>query len=508
MSASGYISELGYTHGFYPELAPANLRLAMLSAGVDVALPPDPSYLELGFGQGLTLNIVAATNRGRYWGTDFNPAHAANARVLGEISGADVRILDDAFDELAARPDLPEFDVIALHGIWSWISDANRAVIVDIARRRLRPGGLFYISYNVTPGWSPAMPLRHLMVEYARAEARGELMQKIDQSLAFAQQVVDKGAAYFANNPAVVGRLEQLHRQDRHYLAHEFFNRDWHPMPFSLTCEALEPAKLAFAAPAGLLEHIGHLNLSPDARALIDGLSDPRLRETTRDYFTNAQFRRDIFVKGPRPLSRFDRDAAIKDAAFLLIRHPEDCPTKVTGALGEADMRAEIFGPVIAALGGASGGLTVAALSADPACAALTLPQIWEALLILSALGCVAALPPGGADATARERAGRLNRELCRRAAASAEVGFLAAPVTGAAIGVTRISQMFLHARAAGADPVAYAWASLMALGERMIRDGALLQEEAENLAWLREMHATFEARELPILRRVGVVED
>jgi SAM-dependent methyltransferase len=505
MSASGYISELGYTHGFYSELAPANLRLAMLSAGIDVTMPADPSYLELGFGQGLTLNIVAATNKGRYWGTDFNPAHAANARALGEISGADVRILDDAFDELAARADLPEFDIIALHGIWSWISDANRAVIVDIARRKLRPGGLFYVSYNVTPGWSPAMPLRHLMVEYSRAEARGEIMQKVDQSLAFAQRLVDSGASYFANNPAVVGRLERLHQQDRHYLAHEFFNEDWHPMPFSVASKTLEPAKLSFAASAGLIDHIAHLNLSPDAQDLIDSLSDARLRETTRDYFTNSQFRRDIFVKGPRPLSRIDREAAIRDAAFLLIQHPDDVPAKVLGSLGEADMRPEIFGPVIAALDVADAGLSVGAICAASGCADLSLDQIWEAVLVLSAIGSVAALPTHAPDAEAAGRAGRLNRELCRRAAASGEIGFLASPVTGGALSVGRISQMFLHAHALGEEPVDYVWSTLSGLGERMIRDGEILQDDSENLAFLRDMHERFETRELPILRRVGI---
>jgi len=37
-----------------------------------------------------------------------------------------------ALAEFVARDDLPEFDVIALHGIWSWISAENRAVM-DVA---------------------------------------------------------------------------------------------------------------------------------------------------------------------------------------------------------------------------------------------------------------------------------------------------------------------------------------------------------------------------------------
>jgi len=43
---------------------------------------------------------------------------------------------------------LPDFDYIGLHGIWSWISDENRQVIVDFIRKKLKVGGVLYISYN------------------------------------------------------------------------------------------------------------------------------------------------------------------------------------------------------------------------------------------------------------------------------------------------------------------------------------------------------------------------
>ena len=508
MTAAGYVSEIDYTHGFYGELAPAQLRLAMLSRGIRHSVPDDPTYLELGFGQGLTLNILAATNRGRFLGTDFNPAHAANAREWSLMSGADLRVFNDAFDDLAAREDLPECDVIALHGIWSWVSDANRQVIVDIARRRLRPGGLLYISYNVTPGWSAAMPLRHLMVEYARAEARGELTQKIDRSLEFVQKLVDGGAAYFANNPAVAERLAQLHRQDRHYLAHEFFNEDWHPMPFSATSGHLAGAELSFAASAGLIDHLHALNFTPEAQALIDGLSDDRMRETTRDYFLNRQFRRDIFVKGARMLTKAERDAAIRDTAFLLSRHAAHCSDAAPGALSQAHILPDIYGPLIALLDAASGPLRVSEMHADARLARFSLAQIWEALLILVNGGCVAPAVPGGIDPAVRATAHRLNRAICRRAAISGDVGYLAAPAIGSAIGLNRISQMFLEAHLSGLDPIAHGWACLQAQDESLLLDGALLEGEDANLAQLRHYHARFEEEELPLLIRLGAAPD
>lgn len=159
----GYVDEVGYTCGYYKELSPLTADLALTYQMKAAWLGRPLRYLELGFGQGLSLNMHAATQEGSFWGTDFNPAHAAHARELAAVTGSDVHVFDDSFAELAARPDLPEFDMIAMHGVWSWISDANRAVIVDLIRRKLAPGGIFFISYNVLPGWAATVPLRHLL---------------------------------------------------------------------------------------------------------------------------------------------------------------------------------------------------------------------------------------------------------------------------------------------------------------------------------------------------------
>jgi predicted O-methyltransferase YrrM len=142
----GYITEPEYTRGYYRELCPGILRLACLSAGVAPPVGKPLRYLELGFGQGLSLNIHAAAAPGEFWGTDFNPTQVAHARALAAASGSGVTLLDDSFVEFASRDDLPDFDVIGLHGIWSWISDENRKIIINLIRRKLRIGGIVYIA--------------------------------------------------------------------------------------------------------------------------------------------------------------------------------------------------------------------------------------------------------------------------------------------------------------------------------------------------------------------------
>ena len=60
----GYTSEVNYTYGYYNELSPTRIRLALLTCGIDHSISDNPTYLELGFGQGLSLAINAATSSG------------------------------------------------------------------------------------------------------------------------------------------------------------------------------------------------------------------------------------------------------------------------------------------------------------------------------------------------------------------------------------------------------------------------------------------------------------
>jgi SAM-dependent methyltransferase len=159
--SAGYVADIAYTYGYYAELNPLRARLAFVSAGL--APPEVATACELGYGQGMSVNLHAAASPVRWFGTDFNPSQAGFAQELARAADAGAALYDQSFAEFAARADLPEFDYIGLHGIWSWISDENRAVIVDFIRRKLKVGGVLYISYNTQPGWAAFAPLRELL---------------------------------------------------------------------------------------------------------------------------------------------------------------------------------------------------------------------------------------------------------------------------------------------------------------------------------------------------------
>lgn len=507
---SGYVSEVDYTHGYYRELSPLHLNLALLLRE-HAPLREPLRYLELGFGQGLSLNVHAAAVPGEYWGTDFNPTHAANALDLAAASGANVRIFDDAFADLAKRDDLPDFDIIALHGIWSWISDENRRVIVDIARRKLKVGGAVYISYNATPGWSAAMPVRHLLLlhaELASGEAQG-IVPRIDASLAFGQQLVDANALYFRANAQATERLKSMQNQNRRYLAHEYFNADWHPMPFSDVARHLEDAKLSFAASAHLLDSIEGVNLSPEQQKILAGIGHPVLRETVRDYCVNQQFRRDIWVKGARALTGPRHGQLLGAQRLVLLTHPDEIPLKINGARGEGQLQADIYRPVLEFL--ASEGFQPKRVS-DMAQAMRNARggNVTEVVNVLVGAGYAAAAQAPEATEAARPRTRRLNDHIIGLAVnGGGELGVLASPVAGMGLAVGASHQLFLNSIAAGRTTAAAwaddAWKTLHGQGRRLLKDGKRLDDPNDNIAELAVQAKEFESKRLPLLRALGI---
>ncbi|MFO1161464.1 MAG: class I SAM-dependent methyltransferase [Reyranellaceae bacterium] len=507
---AGYITDVDYPYGYFPVLQPDLLKLACLSAGIAVPAGDLQNYLEVGFGQGLSVNIHAAANPGVFWGTDFNPNHAAEAIQLAAASGSGARLSDESFAELAAREDLPQFDIIVAHGIWTWVSAANRQIIIDLVRRHLRVGGLFYVSYNCRPGWAAAEPLKHLMSLHAElvASDTGSTANKVEGALQFVQEIVAANALYFKANPTVTERSKKIGDLDRSYVAHEYLAHDWDIMAFSDVAGMLEQAGLTFATTANLLDHFDDISLSAEAQALLAGIQHPILKQSVRDYLVNQQFRRDIFVKGPQPLTPLERAEALQMQGFVLVTPPADVVLQVAGSAGQAALREDIYRPVLAALAENNHQpKSLRRIWRHPGLQSLPFDVISEAILVLTGAGHVstARLP----SAVAQARCQALNRYICTRSRSDARIGNLASPVSGAGVSVSRIEQHFLLALAQGKDsPTEQAVAAweIMQAGDRwIVQDGKPIDRREDAIAHLAGLAEQFAARRLDILKALGI---
>lgn len=503
---AGYVADVAYTYGYYTELNPLRLKLAFLNQGL--VCPEVGAACELGFGQGLSANIHATASVTQWSGTDFNPAQAGYAQDLAAASGSGARLYDEAFAEFCSRPDLPDYDYIGLHGIWSWISDENRQVIVDFIRKKLKVGGVLYISYNTMPGWASFAPMRHLMTEHAEvlgSEGRG-IVSRIDGAMDFATKLLATNPAFSRANPLVSDRLTMMKEHNRHYLAHEYFNRDWHPMHFATMAEWLEPAKVQFACSAIYFDAIEAINLSAEQQAFLAEIPDPMFRQTVRDFMVNQQFRKDYWVKGARKMSALDQAEALRKQTVVLTIPRADVALKVTGAMGEATLQEAVYGPILDLLSDHKV-RSLSEMELTLTDQAISFNQLLQAVMLLTGAGHVHAVQTVSPQMAKTTTA--LNAHLMQQARGSNEVSYLASPITGGGHTVNRFQQLFLLAIKNGhktpQDWATFTWQVLAAQNQKLVKEGKTLEAAEDNVSELTSQAVAFADKQLPILKALQI---
>ena len=505
---SGYISELPYTMGFFRELTPGIQNFALGVKGVAFGGTACESftYCELACGQGVSMVLLAAAHPGaQFYATDINPTHIAHARRLAAQTGvSNVTFFDDSFEELAAR-DLPETDCIAVHGIYGWVSPETRLGIVAFIRKRLKVGGVLYVSYNALPGWAMATPLRDLLKTHASGSS-APITQRIEAAIDFATRMEAVGAKCFQANPTLKPRLDLFAGMSRTYIAHEYLAHHSYPMYFRDVAQQLSAAKLEFVGSAHLTDHIDALNLTAEQSQLLAETPDPMVQETLRDFMTNQQFRRDLYVRGPFRLGLMDQLEQLRGMRFTLSQKAADTPRTIVGHNGEVWLQPEIYDPIINGL--SDGPTTLRQLGDMPDLSAMDASSVLQALAIL--VGANAAQPSHAhgpaAEAARKQSTEQFNRAIMELSRRSEDYTHLASPVTCGGVEVDRIDQLFLLAKRNNqTDAPAFVWNVLLAESQRVTRDGELLHTAEENIAELQARFTSFTNERLPILQQLEI---
>jgi hypothetical protein len=487
--AEGYPAGSDYTFGYYRQLNPVFARFAMTTAGL--AAPPMRTACELGFGHGVSAAMHQAASGADWWGTDFMPGQAAYAQAL---AGPAARLAEQGFAEFCNRTDLPDFDFVCAHGIWSWISAENRAILVEFLRRKLRPGGVFHVSYNAEAGWAGLRPFRHLLLRHTEvmSAASTNPVEAIRHALPFIARVFAAQSVYAAQNPAAPAMRARIAADVSVYHAHEYLGQHWNPMHVADVAAELAPAKLSYGCSGRILDRVAPLTLPPAQRALVDGIADPVLRETVFDLMGATRFRRDYWVKGPRTLGPAERAEALADLRVVLVAPPgEVAEIRPQTHAGEVTLPLPMFTPVLDAvsdhlphrLGDIAEQLAPGGLGAH---------DVLQAVLVLCDLGT---LQPAHDDDAAVERAtapvAALNARILARARHGGELGHLANPATGGGTEVSRLQQLLLAAEQGGADAAE--------------QEAFAAEELSEAPAQVRQAAAQFHAGRRAVLRIQGV---
>jgi len=505
----GYVADIGYTAGFYRELAPSHMAFAALSIGRSPGRAMRPKrMLELGFGQGFGLALLAAANPDvNFEGNDFNPEHVAHARrLIDDAKLANITVSETSFEDAAARGGTDDLDVIALHGILTWVSRPAQEAIVAIIRQRLQPNGVGYVSYNCMPGWAPLVPIRQFMVEVKHRNVGSS-----ERQVALAFDLVNKlrqgGAAYFTANPTASQHLDQMINLDRAYLAHEYLHENWFIFEFSEMVRLLGEAKVGFLASAMLLENLDQYAVPAALHPLMQQTEDPVMRETLRDYAANKRFRRDIFARGLAAPTPAEHRRLLSELSFTLVVPRNQVSLKFAGPLNELLGKDELYGPLADRL--AEKIATLDELVALPAFGDQKIGMLLDCLCLLVQSGQVA--PVIAADGINKEPAQRFNRMIVDFARTGRVYAALAAPVLRSGVLVRDFALLALAALFDGKGDDAtmaakHALSILKILGRRPIKDGALIEDDGKAIDFLIANFQPILADEVPVWRRLGML--
>ncbi|KAA2243919.1 class I SAM-dependent methyltransferase [Salinarimonas soli] len=504
--SNGYVADIPYTYGFFRRMAPAQLRLAALTCGHGAPPTDRVAYAELGCGQGFGTVLLAAANPDAdIYGFDFNPEQVAHAQRLGDKAGlSNLHLRDLSFEELAELPlaDLPEFDMVTLHGVYSWISPHARAAVTTFLRRKLKPGGLVYISYNAMPGCAAVQPLQRL-VRAEAARAPGTSDARARAGVAFAARLAEKGFAFLKDSPSVMRRLGHHENQSGAYLAHEYLNADWTLFYLEDVATELDAAKLVFVGSGRLAENDLRLSVPAELQEFFRGIEDPIRRETLKDYWANRSFRVDVFQKGSTRPGREDLIVATR-AQRVSLRKPADA-VDLTFPVGSGKMegRREVFEPLLDRL--SAGPATIGELEVA-ARGRADLPTLLRMIILLDATDQLGAARLASPDP---EPARRLNQVLAQ--SWNGPYRFVAAPELGGALEASSDDLLLLGLVLAGVEASGEALA--MAAFERLTAmrkvvrgDDSAATDHAAQMGILRERAGRFVDAVLPVWRNAGIV--
>jgi hypothetical protein len=199
----------------------------------------------------------------------------------------------------------------------------------------------------------------------------------------------------------------------------------------------------------------------------------------------------------------------LRKERVILVSNREDVSLKVTGSLGEANMSEAIYAPILDVLADHKA-RTLGQIEQALKGKSINFPQIMQAAIVLTGGGHLASAQDDAVTAKAKKQTDRLNAHLCQKARGSNDVSFLASPVTGGGVSVSRFQQMFMLAIAQGkkqpAEWAQLAWEYLAAQGQRIMKEGKPVESAEENLAELQEQAKLFAEKRLSVLKALQVV--
>ena len=352
------------------------------------------------------------------------------------------------------------------------------------------------------PGWAGVAPLRRILAHHFAPRAGLSSTAAVTEALAYAAALRKADSRFHRMFPFVEAQMERLKQMPAAYLAHELLTRDWEAFSFGDLAMELAEAKLSYIGSAHLTDCVDRVNFTEEQQKFLASIADPILAEATRDMILARQFRRDVFAKGRVPIGDREVRARWLDTRFALTTPGTVLDMTFETALGKLQLRPDVYAPLIEVLG--EGPITLRDLIER-----LPMPRpgwvsLTDAIKVLAGRGDVQPCLPAEGDKQREASTRTFNAAVLARSAESSEFGYLASPVTGGGIRLSRVTRLYLLARQQGiADPTA--WIVKLAKGSSAAGAEGESSSPDETRAAIEKEATRVEKDILPLLRHIGI---
>ncbi len=501
------LTTIDYPTGFYNYQSPVHLNfICAIYQTAGPKLDGGFTYCELGCGPGETTNVLAASDdRGEFYGLDLSQSHIDFAKSVAQKGGlgnvrfihADIRDFDPA--------DLPDFDFVTMHGLYSWVPPAVQEAVIKFLDAKLKPGGIVYVSYNAMPGWGSAGPIRRYFID-AVERLGGDILDKVPKVLDELASLREKGAAFFVQNPVAAQVLEQLRGVDVRYFVHEFLSSNWNPRYFADVSGEMKRAGLDYIGDASIFENLPELTVPPDCLGILREIQDQTGREMATDFFVNRMFRSDVYI---RDISPGRSPNALDETLIGMTRAPMEL-RDVMNVRGEEkiDLRGPLLDRLTVLLEDTA--MTVAELQQDEVLKGCPPSELFRGIVLLA---CAGNLHPFASRESRRSDSDLSKIRVvpaCNRTLLDLDrenrLQALASPIVGTGIHVSALEALLLRGLELD-DPVSFVWDKLQKRGSRMMRDRKEIESDEENIKAIRGALGEFRAKKLPKLTYLGIAE-
>jgi SAM-dependent methyltransferase len=292
--------------------APAYLEMQARLRGL---IPPSfktADVLEIGCGDGGNLLPLAYYNpEARFLGIDASSRHidqALKAKSQLGLNNIEFLLMDICHYQTPKK-----FDYIIVHGVFSWVPEAVRKSILQLVKTNLSTKGLFYVSYNCTPGWSIRGLVRQQLLN-ADQQRCGS------QDVASGLKLCNELSALIKGNDSPYAvllqqELERVAKFNPSYVAHEYLSETNQDFIFSAVATQTMEYDLDYVGdandfrPEGLVDYALYEQLNKSYPAL--------QREDLVDLICFRQMRASIFCKKQKSFERVDDTFEI--SSFTLV---------------------------------------------------------------------------------------------------------------------------------------------------------------------------------------------